>query len=68
MQQGWGWEINDSLNLEGVKENFVFGDNESQKMTRINAQDTLVRIKPDIVTSAAEEKLAEVFRMVFALS
>ena len=66
MQRGWGWEIHNSLELEGVKENTIFRDNEYQKMTRVNAEDALVRIKPDVVTSAAEKNLAEMFWMVFA--
>ena len=68
MKRGWGWEVNDGLDLEGVKANSVFGDEESQKMTRIYAEDALVRIEPNIVTSAAEENLVEVFRMVLVPS
>ena len=58
MQQGWGWEVNDGLDLEGVKANSIFGDDESQKMTRIYAEDTLLRIEPNIIMSVAEENMA----------
>ena len=64
MQQGWRWEVNDGLDLEGVKANSIFGYDKSKKTAIIHAKDTLVRIEPNIVTSTVEENMAEVFRMV----
>lgn len=42
------------------------GDDELEKSTRFNAEDTLVQVEPDTVVSTAKKNIAKMNRMVLA--
>ena len=61
---GWGWQINDSGNLQRIDPDAIFGYHKAKQISRFNAKDTFMPIEPYIIMTASQEYVSKMTRMV----
>ncbi len=59
LQSSKGRKIQNGFDFKGIQTDALSGDDEPEKSTRFDAEDTFMRIKSDIVVSTAEKNLTE---------
>ena len=64
---GWGWYINDSVNIQRIDPDAIFGYHKTKQMSHLNAKNTFMRIEPYIIMMTSQEYVSKLTRMVLPL-
>ena len=59
-----GRKIDDCLYFKSIDSNAFFGHHETQDSTRFDAEDTLMRVQPNIIVLTMNKYGSEVFRVI----
>ena len=62
---GWGWQINDSCNLQRIDLDAIFGYHKGKQTSRLNAKNTFMQIEPYIIMTASQEYVSNMMRVLY---